>query len=113
MIIDAHHHIWDPARRAHPWLDGLPSLRRRFALSDYALAAAPQGVTASILVQVLADVTETEEFLALAAASQDSGGLPVAGVVGWVDLTGPDVAGEIARLRELPGGDRLAGIRHL
>ena len=113
MIIDAHHHVWDPARRAHPWLDGLSSLRRRFALSDYAQAAAPQGVTASILVQVLADVTETEEFLALAAATQDSGGLPVAGVVGWVDLTGPDVAGEVARLRELPGGDRLAGIRHL
>ncbi|HEU5419703.1 MAG TPA: amidohydrolase family protein [Streptosporangiaceae bacterium] len=113
MIIDAHHHIWDPAGRAHPWLDSLPPLRRRFALSDYALAAGPPGVTASILVQVLADVTETEEFLALAAASQDSGGLPVAGVVGWVDLTGPDVGSQIARLRGLPGGDRLAGIRHL
>jgi L-fuconolactonase len=109
MILDAHHHVWDPAARDHAWLTALPSLRRPFTLRDYAAAAAPHGVTASILVQVLADVTETEEFLALAAEP----GSPVAGVVGWVDLTGPDVAAEIARLRQLPGGARLAGIRHL
>jgi L-fuconolactonase len=33
-------------------------------------------------------------------------------VVGWADLTAPGVADALARLRELPGGDRLAGIRH-
>jgi len=114
VIIDAHHHVWDPATRDHGWLAELPALRRRFTLRDYAAAAAPLGVTASVLVQVLADVTETEEFLALAAARQAGPGrIPVAGVVGWVDLTGPDVAAEIARLRLRPGGDRLAGIRHL
>ncbi|MET9539808.1 amidohydrolase family protein [Streptomyces sp. NPDC006553] len=36
----------------------------------------------------------------------------VRGVVGWTDLTAPDVAHEIARLRELPGGEKLVGIRH-
>jgi L-fuconolactonase len=36
----------------------------------------------------------------------------VAGVAGWADLTAPDIADVLARLRELPGGDRLAGIRH-
>jgi L-fucono-1,5-lactonase len=114
VIIDAHHHVWDPATRDHAWLAGLSSLRRRFALTDYAEAAAPLGVAASVLVQVLADVTETEEFLALAGQQPEGPGtIPVAGVVGWVDLTGPDVGTEIARLRELPGGDRLAGIRHL
>jgi L-fuconolactonase len=34
-------------------------------------------------------------------------------VVGWTDLTSPAVGEEIARLRGLPGGNRLAGIRHL
>jgi L-fuconolactonase len=34
-------------------------------------------------------------------------------VVGWTDLTSPAVGDEIARLRGLPGGNRLAGIRHL
>ena len=33
-------------------------------------------------------------------------------MVGWVDLTAPDVAERIAALREAPGGARLAGLRH-
>jgi len=113
MIVDTHHHIWDPAARRHAWLDGLPGLRRRFGLTDYAAAAAGS-VTASVLVQVLASTEETEEFLALAAGSVKSTAVPaVAGVVGWVDLTRGDVREEIGRLRELPGGDRLVGLRHL
>src|SRR5690606_34548345 len=36
----------------------------------------------------------------------------VAGVVGWSDLTAPDIADTLAALRELPGGDRLVGLRH-
>ena len=39
--------------------------------------------------------------------------MPVAGVVGWADLTRDDVRAELDRLRALPGGDRLVGIRHL
>jgi L-fuconolactonase len=107
VIVDAHHHVWDPAARPHAWLAGLPALNRRFDLADFEHASAPEGVTASVLVQVLNSVAETEEFLALAT------GQPIAGVVGWVDLTSPAVADELARLRELPGGRRLAGIRHL
>jgi len=108
MIVDAHQHIWDPAARRHAWLQPLPALNRRFDLADFTRASAPDGVTASVLVQVLAAAAETEEFLALAAA-----GGPVAGVVGWADLTRPAVGDEIARLRAGPGGGRLAGIRHL
>jgi L-fuconolactonase len=108
LIVDAHHHIWDPAARRHAWLDGLPALNRAFGLAAFERASQPEGVTASVLVQVLASTEETEEFLALAA-----GAGTVAGVVGWTDLTSPAVADEIARLQALPGGGRLAGIRHL
>jgi L-fuconolactonase len=108
MIIDAHHHLWDPGVRRHAWLDALPSLCRPFGLGDFAPLASAHGVSASVLVQVLPSVAETGEFLAVAAS-----GALVAGVVGWADLTAPDVADQIARLRELPGGDRLAGLRHL
>jgi L-fuconolactonase len=108
LIVDAHHHIWDPAARRHGWLDGLPALNRAFGLADFERASGPEGVTASVLVQVLASTEETEEFLALA-----DGPGPVAGVVGWTDLTSPAVGDELARLRALPGGGRLAGIRHL
>ena len=112
MIVDAHHHLWDPAARRHDWLAGRPRLRRAFGLEDYAKASAVAGVTASVLVQVLASSPETEEFLATAAAT--AGQTPeVAGVVGWVDLTANDVPDELDRLRGLPGGDRLVGIRHL
>jgi L-fuconolactonase len=108
VIIDAHHHVWDPGIRRHAWLDGFPALNRRFGLRDFEQASAPEGITGSVLVQVLASAAETEEFLALAAGSD-----LVAGVVGWADLTSPGVCGEIARLRALPGGNLLAGVRHL
>jgi L-fuconolactonase len=108
MIVDAHHHVWDPDAREHAWLASLPSLRRRFSVADYVAASGPHRVTASVLVQVLADSAETEDFLALA----DAGG-PVAGVIGWVDLTSPAAAGEIARLQGRPGGAMLVGVRHL
>jgi L-fuconolactonase len=108
MIVDAHHHVWDPGTRAHTWLDGRPALRRRFSAADFTQVAADHGVSASVLVQVLASAAETEEFLALASTPG-----VIAGVVGWADPTAPGVAEEIARLQQLPGGSRLAGIRHL
>jgi L-fuconolactonase len=119
MIIDAHHHLWDPGTRRHAWLDPLPALRRPFTIGEFTGLAAAHGVTGSILVQVLPSAAETAEFLALSGPGTGTlvagaaAGTLVAGVVGWADLTAPDVADQVARLRALPGGDRLAGIRHL
>ena len=109
-VIDAHHHVWDVSAHPQPWLASHPALaplRRKFTVADLAPLAAAEGVTGTVVVQTVAESWETPELLALAAA----GGL-VAGVVGWVDLTAPGVADALARLRELPGGDRLAAIRH-
>ncbi|MFD9701819.1 amidohydrolase family protein [Lentzea sp. NPDC059081] len=106
--VDAHHHLWDLAARPQDWLDDLGPIRRSFGLADLRAVAEPAGVDATVLVQVLPDVDETAEFLALAGESD-----LVAGVVGWVDLTAPDVADVLARLKEGPGGSRLAGVRHL
>jgi L-fuconolactonase len=36
----------------------------------------------------------------------------VVGVVGWVDLTEPDVRDVVRELRMHPGGERLVGVRH-
>ena len=109
-LIDAHHHVWDLAAHDQPWLETDPALApllRNFRLADLTPLAAAEGVTATVVVQTLVDPCETPELLALAAGP----GL-VAGAVGWVDLTAPDVVDLLAALRELPGGDRLAGIRH-
>jgi L-fuconolactonase len=109
VIIDAHHHVWDPRTARHAWLDELPRLNRPFSRADFEQASAPEGVTASVLVQVLPSAEETADFLALADRSAGR----IAGVVGWADLTSAGIADELARLRSGPGGDRLAGIRHL
>jgi L-fuconolactonase len=108
MLLDAHFHLWDPASQPHAWLAALPALDRRFAARDFEQVALPSGVRSGVLVQALADASETEELLAIAASHE-----LVAGVVGWVDLARGDVAGEVERLRALPGGEYLVGIRHL
>ncbi|MFI1174540.1 amidohydrolase family protein [Streptomyces melanogenes] len=106
-VVDSHHHVWDLSVRDQEWLagPGLAPLRRTFALDE--LRAQAVGVTATVLVQTVTVAEETPEFLALA-----EGDPLVRGVVGWTDLTAPGVADELARLRELPGGERLVGIRH-
>jgi len=107
MRVDAHHHLWDLAVRDQPWTRDLPVLRRSFGLDDLRPALRRHGVDGTVLVQTITVPEETPEFLETARTAPE-----VLGVVGWVDLTGPDVAGELRRLRGLPGGDRLVGIRH-
>ena len=109
MIIDAHHHLWDPTQHEYPWMDGdaLAPLRRAYTVDD--LWEVTDGrVAHTVLVQTISDAAETAGFLATASAND---GL-IKGVVGWVDLTAPDVADRIAGLRAGPGGDRLVGVRH-
>ncbi|GAA2093593.1 amidohydrolase family protein [Kitasatospora saccharophila] len=107
--IDAHHHLWDPAARAHDWLEepGLAPLRRAFTLDELGPQARAAGMAGTVLVQTVTEAGETPELLAAAAADP-----LVRGVVGWVDLTSPGVADALAALRELPGGERLVGVRH-
>lgn len=109
MTVDAHHHVWDLSVRDQDWITGpeLQPLRRDFGVADLAPQARAAGVDRTVLVQTITVPEETPEFLALAARSE-----LIAGVVGWTDLTRPDVADELARLRELPGGRHLKGIRH-
>ncbi|MEU4492298.1 amidohydrolase family protein [Streptomyces sp. NPDC023998] len=108
-IIDAHHHVWDLSVRDQEWITGpeMAPIARTFSLDDLAAETRSAGVGATVLVQTVTVADETPEFLALANGSD-----LVAGVVGWTDLTAPDVADTLASLRELPGGDRLVGIRH-
>ncbi|MFB7506360.1 amidohydrolase family protein [Streptomyces broussonetiae] len=107
MTVDAHHHVWDLSVRDQDWIPEHSPLRRDFAFTDLEPEARAAGVTRTVLVQTVTVPEETPEFLALAAAHP-----LIAGVVGWADLTRPDIAEELARLRRLPGGAHLKGIRH-
>ncbi|QFZ73130.1 amidohydrolase family protein [Streptomyces fagopyri] len=109
MRVDAHHHVWDLSVRDQDWITGpgLRPLRRNFTVGDLRPEAAAAGIGRTVLVQTVTVAEETPEFLGLARENELIGG-----VVGWTDLTRPDVADELARLRELPGGRYLKGIRH-
>jgi L-fuconolactonase len=108
VIVDAHHHFWDPARADYPWLtDELAVIRRAFTPDDLAPLLAATGVDATVLVQTRSSIEETREFLATAAATPF-----IRGVVGWVDLTDPAIGDVLAGLRESVGGECLVGIRH-
>lgn len=101
--VDAHHHLWDLSVRDQPWITGeaLAPLRRSFGVED--LREAARGFDATVLVQTVTVPEETPELLALAAEHE-----LITGVVGWVDLTAPDVADMLAAL----DGDWLVGVRH-
>jgi L-fuconolactonase len=107
--IDAHHHLWDVTRRSYGWMDGpwADPLRASFTTADLGPLAAASGIGGTVVVQALGESGETEELVATAAQSA-----LIAGVVGWVDLTAPDLNEALGGLRSRPGGEKLVGIRH-
>jgi L-fuconolactonase len=106
--IDAHAHLVDPAHPLDPGLAGdLGSLGRTFGAADLRPELDAEGISGAIVVQITATLDETRDLLALAAD------VPILlGVVGWVDLTCPDVAADIRALRAGQGGGWLVGLRH-
>lgn len=104
MIVDAHHHFWDPTRRQYPWMgEELAAIRRPFGPDELRPLLEDNGVDRTILVQTISSLDETREFLETSATNDFIGG-----VVGWVDLTSPSVERTLASLV----GDLLVGIRH-
>jgi L-fuconolactonase len=103
--IDAHVHFWGPRElAAYEWMtDEMDAIRRPFAPDELRPLLAAHGFDAAVVVQTYASVDETRAFVELAERTD-----VVAGVVGWVDLTSPDVAGMLADLRS----PWLKGIRH-
>jgi L-fuconolactonase len=106
-LIDAHVHLWDLDARPQPWTDPFPVLRRSFGIDELAAVLDSHGVDAAVVVQAGDTTGETLDLLALAADTHR-----LAGVVGWVDLSGVDVAGALSSLRSAPGGGRLVAVRH-
>lgn len=108
MIIDAHHHLWDPAEADYPWMvDEYEPLRRRYDEHDLAGVLEANGVAGSVVVQARASLDETRSLLSTAHAAPW-----ILGVVGWVDLTSPRIARDLEQLRCDEGGELLVGVRH-
>ena len=105
-LIDAHQHYWRVQRGDYGWLADAPHVLRRdflpFELDPHRAAA---GVQRAILIQAAPTEAETRFLFELARADR-----AVAGVVGWVDFTAPDVDARIAALVR-DGQGLLVGLR--
>ena len=92
----------------YPWMtDDLAVIRHTFGPDDLRPLLAAYGIRSSVLVQTRSSALETRAFLELASRTDF-----IAGVVGWVDLTGPDVGDTLAGLQAGAGGQYLRAIRH-
>jgi L-fuconolactonase len=107
--VDAHHHFWpQPTASLYPWMtDQQAALRRPFGPEDLRPLLEAREIDWTVLVQTRSSLDETRDFLAIAEQTDF-----VAGVVGWVDLTAPDVDRVLAELKSAPAGQWLVGIRH-
>jgi len=105
MIIDAHHHFWNPARGDYFWMVGeaMAPITRRIGPKELAPHLAAAGVSKTVLVQAAPTVAETEYMLGLADATDH-----VAKVVGWVDFENLADLREMARLAKHP---KFSGVR--
>jgi L-fuconolactonase len=108
MRIDSHHHLWDLAISPRPWLAGevLAGISRTFSMDDFYKERATAGIDQSILVQTISEYDEMKEFFAVAAEHES-----VVGVVAWIDMSSTDCFQHLEKYLDLPGADRLVGIR--
>ena len=107
LIIDTHQHLWNLDRVAYPWLvPAFGPIARTFEPAELEPQLAPAGVTHTVLVQSANSYADTEYMFEMAAAYPW-----ISGVVGWVPLLFPDVAGRaIERFKKNP---LFRGVRHL
>jgi L-fuconolactonase len=108
--IDAHHHLWDLSARPQPWMVGaeMAPLRRNFEVTDLAPATTGQQIAGTVVVQTVADLTESAELLDIAEQHP-----LIAGVVGYVDVAADDVDEQLDHLLSRPSGRWLVGVRSL
>jgi L-fuconolactonase len=102
--VDAHQHFWRICRGDYFWMPGSGPLARDYLPSDLAGLNEAAGICGTVLVQAAPTVAETEYLLGLADAD---GPVDILGVVGWADLTAPDL-GSFEKLARHP---KLVGVR--
>jgi L-fuconolactonase len=106
MKLDAHHHLWRYDPDEYAWIDpSMTVLRRDYLVPELRAVTQASGVDHVISVQARQTVEETRWLLELATAHE-----LIAGVVGWVPLSAPDVGVVLSELATQP---KLRGVRHV
>lgn len=104
LRIDAHQHCWRLERGDYAWLTPeLAPLYRDFEPADLAPLLRAAGITRTVLVQAAPTDAETDFLLELADKQPFIGA-----VVGWVDMTRPDLRQRLSTLARHP---RFRGVR--
>jgi L-fuconolactonase len=105
--IDAHLHLRDPASGDHWLAEDIDPLVRPHGPDELRRELELEGMSGTILVQASSSTIETTALLALSSS------LPfVLGVVGWADLTRPDLGEVVDDLRAGPCGSCLVGLTY-
>jgi len=105
MIVDSHHHFWNPARGDYFWMvgDGIAPIAKRIGPKEMAPLLVKHGVGKTVLVQAAPTVAETDYMLGIADTTDH-----VAKVVGWVDFESREDLKQLARLAKHP---KFSGVR--
>jgi len=106
MNIDSHQHFWSYSAAEYPWIGaGMERLARDYLPADLESPAAAAGIGGTVAVQARQTLEETRWLLDLAERHP-----LIRGVVGWVDLRSPEVAGQLA---ECVAQKKFVGVRHV
>ena len=108
QIVDPHHHLWDLGANYYPWLTDqitprvcgeYSAIRKDYLIGDFRRDIGGLDVVASVHVQAEHDprdpVRETRWLQSIADDATVSAGFPH-GIVGYADLSLPDVAATLA-----------------
>lgn len=110
MRIDSHHHVWDLSVRAQDWMvgDALKPVSRTFTMADMEPELEAASIDYTVIVQTVAVMEETPEFLTLASEHPK-----IAAVVGWLDMEADDITPALESHLSHPEAHRLVSIRDL
>lgn len=104
LTVDAHVHLWNLSVRTQPWIDPvtMAAINRDFHPEELQATMIAADVDRAVLVQVLNRRDETHDLIRQAHSSP-----VIESVVGWIDLTRPDIGEQLEQRDPL-----LVGIRH-
>jgi L-fuconolactonase len=106
LQIDAHQHFWIYNDKEFAWLDeSMAALRRNFLPEDLQPQLRRNGFEGSVVVQTCQTLEETRWLLELAERHPS-----ILGVVGWADLSSPDLRWQLS---EFTRNRKLVGLRHI
>ncbi len=104
--IDSHQHFWVYDSEEFGWTGGPDSpISKSFAPEQLSPLLAANGFGGAVAVQARSSLAENDYLLDLADAHDF-----IRAVVGWVDLTSPDVSEQLAKYARHP---KFKGVRHI